>query len=48
MLRSICSGLFPRELTNQIYLGFAIGRAVGAQHLVKPHRRLTENIRMLP
>src|SRR6476659_9606084 len=36
------------QLPDQIHFGLPIGRSVGAQHLVKPHWRLVENVRMLP
>ena len=42
-----CCGL-ACQLPDQIHFRLAIRRSVGTQHLVKPHRRLVENIRMLP
>src|SRR5260370_14466961 len=40
--------LLPRELPDQIHLCLTIRGAVWMEHLVKPHRRLVEDVGMLP
>src|SRR5260370_33521775 len=40
--------LLAGEMPDQVDFGLAVGGGVGMQDLVKPHRRLAENIRVFP